>query len=65
MVGDNDHLEVPACVLAPKSTLGQLAVEEVDALRLAYSKMYTNIPWNDCNILTTFKKFSHMSWHGK
>ena len=65
VIGDNDHLEVPACVLAPKSTLGQLAVEEVDALRLAYSKMYTNISWNDCNILTTFKKFSHMSWHGK
>ena len=34
VAGDNDHLEVPACVLAPKLTLGQLAVEEVDAALL-------------------------------
>lgn len=65
VVGENDHLEPPTCVLAPKSTLGQLAIEEVDALYLVYSKMYGHVLFDDHSMLTTFKKFSHLSWHGK
>ena len=66
VVGEDDHLEPPICVPAPKSTLGQLAVEEVEALRLVYSKMYGHISiCADHTMLTTFKKFSYVSWYGK
>ena len=65
VVGEDDLLEPPTCVLAPKSTLGQLAVEEVEVLQLVYSKMYGQVFCDVHTMLTTFKKFSHMSWRGK
>ena len=65
VVRDTDATESPAVVLAPKSLLGQLAPEEVEALRLVYSKMYSSVSWSDCNIPTTVKKFSHITWYGK
>ena len=64
-VGDTDATESPAIVLAPKSLLGQLAPEEVEALRWVYSKMYGNVSWSDNDIPTTVKKFSHVTWRGK
>lgn len=65
VIGDSDDTEPSACVLASKSTLGQLTPEEVEALRFVYSTMYSNVSWSDYDILTTFKKFSHVTWYGK
>ena len=64
VVGEDD-LELPTCVLAPKSTLGQLGVEEVEVLRRVYSKMYGHVFTDDHTMLTTFKNFSYLLWKGK
>ena len=50
-------LNPPTCVLAPKSTLCQLAI---DALNKVYSTTYGRVLCENHSMLTALRKFSHI-----
>lgn len=54
-----DHFEPPTCVLAPKSTLGQLAIDAFDKV---YSTTYGRVLCENHSMLTALKIPHIVAW---